>query len=156
MLAAMKIALALAAVLLAAAVPAAAQETPPGPDATATVTAFAPGQVWTLKDTALDGTRLIVDKLETVDGQSVVHVSLTGVPVPGAAPMTMAHLPFSEDAVRESVDRLVQSNGQPFPGFADGYAQWQQAHGGVFTASVSVVIGLIVTAVHAPPPGQSG
>ena len=153
----MKIAFAVAALALMTC-PAMAQDmvTPPAAEAPNT-TAFAPGQVWTLKDPAFAGARLIVDKVEMLGEQHIVHISLTDVP-PGVSQLsTFAHLPFSEDAVRQSVDALAEPDGQPYPGFAAGYAQWQAAKGGVFTVPVPDVIGLLNAALHAPPPdGQRG
>ena len=117
-------------------------------------TPFAPGQVWTLSDKAFPDALITIDKVETWNGRPIVHISVTNLP-PAAGITTVAHMPFADSALRASVGTLVQADGQPFAGFQDGYRQWQDAKGGVYTITVGKALQLAIGMLRggdAPPP----
>ena len=49
----------------------------------------------------------------------------------------VAHAPFDAEVLANSVDKLVGTSSQTAPQFDQGYANWKQANGGVFTVPVS-------------------
>jgi hypothetical protein len=128
-------------------------------------TPFAPGQVWTLVDPDFPQAKIIVDKVEMWNNQPIVHISITGVQTPAVAGQshsftTVEHMPFTQAALRASVDALVQTDGQPFAGFEGGYQQWQDAKGGVFTIPVGQALrsalGMVQSAQPQPSNGDKG
>lgn len=103
--------------------------------------AFAVGQTWTLSGAAYPTVRVVIDKLETWHGKPIAHITLLEVPVPAAGnraagTTTFQHLPFAEDALRQSVGVLVDAHGEAYAGYRGGYDDWKAANGGVFTISV--------------------
>jgi hypothetical protein len=100
------------------------------------------GQEWRFRARTQDpDPRLVIDKLETLPkAGNVVHVSIRGVRVrnphaPGGYSDTIRHMPFSRAAVESSITTLLQDS-VALPGFEEGYQEWRQAQGGVFTVSV--------------------
>ncbi len=59
----------------------------------------------------------------------------------------VAHAPFDADALADSVDKLVSNGEQTAPQFEQGYANWKQANGGVFTVPVSKLPELLFNAL---------
>lgn len=109
---------------------------------------FEPGQVWRFRSrTGSDGAHLVVLKTEALPGLGdVVHIAVEGVmlPGPGGAVVTrIAHVPFSEQAIDESVTEMLRS-GAPLPDFQTEYDVWRNGDMddgyGVFTVPVHVVI----------------
>jgi hypothetical protein len=109
--------------------------------------AFGVGQVWTLKN-APDEARFTVMQIDQAGSHKIVHGSPTGFPsVPmGDHVITLngGHMPFSEDALRRSVDMLERSNAPVTKSFREGYAEWKSANGGAFTLTVSEAIAVTV------------
>jgi hypothetical protein len=52
-------------------------------------------------------------------------------------------MPFDKTALAGSVDKLLATGVSPDPGFENGYKQWRDAKGGIFTISVEKVINLV-------------
>jgi hypothetical protein len=100
---------------------------------------FAVGQVWTLKG-APDGSRFTVMQIDIIAGETVVHGSPSGFPPvvlkDSVVLVSGGHMPFSEDAVRRSVDGLERSDASVTATFRSGYDQWKSANGGVFTITI--------------------
>jgi len=100
--------------------------------------AFQVGQMWSVKDS---GIRIVVGRVEPFgNGMTAVSISVFDVPCPPAAgctTTTLAHAPFDSGALAASVDRLLGTDAQTAPQFEQGYEQWKQAKGGVFTVPVS-------------------
>jgi hypothetical protein len=94
-----------------------------------------------------DGSTLIVGKVETTPKLGViVHVSLAGLRVknshaPTGYSETIAHMPFAEAALENSVTTLASSAVPAPPAFSDGYGEWRQAFdrgkAGAFTITVA-------------------
>lgn len=113
---------------------------------------FAPGQVWQYHTRPQEhGSRLLVLRVEQDAALGeIVHVAVLGLKLrnPRSASGvsdTIAHLPFSEDAVRGSVVRLEGFSDESLA--FDGYATWREAferdEAGIFTISVrEAVIGM--------------
>jgi hypothetical protein len=110
---------------------------------------FEVGQVWSLQAPMDANARIRIGRIE--DNGQTIHISLWGQPVEpieGAlsSPLVAGHLPISADALRSSVNALVDE--APLEGlmFEDGYGQWRDARGGVFTITVAeIVVSLIET-----------
>ena len=99
---------------------------------------FAPGQLWSVKGSAL---KVIVGRVEPLGERSVVHVSVTGISGFPALPNVgvfdaVSHMPFDAATLADSVDRLLASDATPLRDFEIGYAEWKSAAGGVFTLTV--------------------
>jgi hypothetical protein len=102
---------------------------------------YHPGQVWTFKaPTNQPNTRLTILKVESTKKLgTIIHVALSGVSY-GPGQTTIGHLPFSEEAIDESVLKLERESG-PIPEFIDGYKRWREAFdggkAGIFTIGVA-------------------
>ena len=108
--------------------------------------AFVVGQVWTLSGTDLVEVRIVIDRLENWNNQPIAHISVTDLPKhEGGFQGTIYHLPFTELALRASVDKLVIAAGTSFPGFEAGYDEWKAANGGVFTITVQQAVAGILS-----------
>ena len=109
--------------------------------------AFAPGQMWTLKNSPA---KIIVVRVEAWRDQTAVHLSVVDIPTPDELKCFdhIDHMPFDSEALAASVDRLVASDAKPENGFEQGYADWQAKHGGIFTISVSAVIESLSAKAH--------
>jgi len=121
-------------------------------------TAFAPGQIWTLKSDAFPGALVEIGKTESLGGHPIVHVTVLNVPVINAAGQpdttTLGHLPFDEAALRKSVGELVKTGAPPYPRFEEGYDTWKSANGGVFTISLPEVIKICLGMIPPKPAEQ--
>ncbi|MBI1359384.1 MAG: hypothetical protein GC155_03775 [Alphaproteobacteria bacterium] len=118
---------------------------------------LAVGQVWTFKDAPSKESRVVIRKLEKIDGEDVVHLSVHGVPFVragnGLIGGVIGHEPFEQQAFLASIDKLTAEPRPADPLFAEGYKQWHDAHGGVYTISVAQSIELMRQTVqksHAP------
>ena len=111
---------------------------------------FRVGQQWNYRTRPQDaGATLVVVKVEaSTKLGTIVHISLSGLKHknphhPGGLSETVAHLPFSEAALAQSVTDLVEANA-PLPEFVDGYNQWRNAfdagRAGVFSISVAEAV----------------
>ncbi|HJW40317.1 MAG TPA: hypothetical protein VJ476_03705 [Rhizomicrobium sp.] len=118
------------------------------PASAADTTTFEAGQMWTVKGSDM---RIVVGRVEPFGGgKSAVSVSVLDVPCPptaGCTTTTVAHAPFDSDVLAASVDKLVATGVQPAPQFDQGYANWKQAKGGVFTVPVSKLPDLLFHAI---------
>jgi hypothetical protein len=116
----------------------------------ADTTAFQPGQMWTVKNSDI---RIVVGRIEPfVKSKTAVSISVFNVPCPpeaGCKTTVVAHAPFDAEVLANSVDELVGTSAQTAPQFDQGYANWKQAHGGVFTVPVSKLPELLFKATGA-------
>ena len=100
--------------------------------------AFEVGQKWTIKDS---GMTIVIGEVEPYPGnKTAVSISVFDVPLPpqsGQPTVDVAHVPFDEQALLQSVDKLVGTGAAPAPDFAGGYNGWKKAKGGIFTVPVT-------------------
>ena len=115
--------------------------------------AFAAGQIWSLAAPMNPQARIRIGRIED-DGETV-HISLWGVParIPEdsdaiASSLVAGHLPITKTALRASVAAQVSEEAPADLGFEDGYRTWRDAHGGVFTISVSEIVDVIFATVR--------
>lgn len=114
---------------------------------------FAAGQVWAYKCRDQDkGSTLMVTKVEQNGDKTFVHIRLDNVNIenPGPPPCvmhTVAHVPISEEALSQSVVKLVKTNVPVQLQSMEGYEGWRQqfiAHrAGVFSIPVAEVVAFI-------------
>lgn len=108
---------------------------------------FAVGQEWSVKPTGEDAStslHVIIDKIEPSDGQTIVHVSITGITCPNGKTVSLGHAPIEARALSASVDHIVATDAQPAHGFAESYANWKAESGGSWSVSVpEIAAGLL-------------
>lgn len=84
---------------------------------------FKSGQLWKYKCRAgEERSKLLILFVETINEQNIVHVTIAG----GCADNPM-HMPFSEEAIRDSVMGLCK-DGCPIPDYDEGYLYWKQQY----------------------------
>ena len=104
---------------------------------------FKPGDTWTYATRPEDPqSTLTILKVESTNKLGVfVHIRVNSVRIrtaDGSELNTVAHMPISREALVKSVERKQQSGS--VPDFHDGYADWREHCGGVFTISVAEAI----------------
>ena len=91
-------------------------------------------------------------------GGVIVHIKIVGVSVknpgaPSGRSTELSHIPISGDALEKSV---IEKSAEPISldGFEEGYETWKKAtggkSGGVFTVSVSEIVGFVEDALSHP------
>jgi len=103
------------------------------------VVAFAPGQMWTIKNSPA---KIIIGRVEPWRGRTAVHVSVVDIPTPDDLKLFdhIDHMPFDSEALAASADKLIAVDARPASGFQPGYDDWQARHRGLFTISVAAVV----------------
>jgi hypothetical protein len=107
---------------------------------------FRPGQVWQYKTRpGEEESTITILKVETLPKLgTIVHVRVEKIRLRnctgGPEPDKFEHMPFARDAIERSVTKLVRE--KKVPDFSDGYEQWRNACGGVYTISVAEAIGV--------------
>ena len=117
---------------------------------------FAPGQMWSINSAQPTTTKVVVGRVEPLNGKVAVHVSLIDVPVPSGArnagALTMVgHMPFEQSALAASVDQLLATGMSPPSGFEAGYREWQANKGGIFTISVAKAVDIMFDTLKRRP-----
>jgi len=111
---------------------------------------FQSGQMWTVKNSDI---RIVVGRVEPFGkSKTAVSISVFDVPCPpqaGCKTTVIAHAPFDADALADSVAKLVSTNAPTASQFQQGYTNWKQANGGVFTVPVSRLPDLLFKATGA-------
>lgn len=116
--------------------------------------AFAAGQVWSIKS-APPSLKVVVARIEPWNDKVAVHVSIVGALVPegvqGAGNLIqIGHMPFEESALAGSVDRLL-ATGQRIDATADeGIAVWRRDRGGIWTLGVVEAVAALFEALRQP------
>lgn len=110
---------------------------------------FEAGQNWKYHTrSGEENSKLTILKVEKVNNETIVHVALSGLKIknphsPEGVSETIDHLPFSKEAVIESVTEQSTFENQ-LPDFMEGYKEWKQAFesgkGGVFTITVKEAV----------------
>jgi hypothetical protein len=108
---------------------------------------FAVGQEWSVKPAGKDSStslHVIIDKIEPSEGQTILHVSITGITCPNGNTVSLGHAPIDATALSASVDHIVATGVQPAHGFAESYANWKAERGGSWSVSVpEIAAGLL-------------
>jgi hypothetical protein len=109
---------------------------------------YKPGQVWTYKTRAneQESTLTILRVEEMPDKKRIVHIRVDHIPLTnctgGRAPDTFEHMPFSKEALNESVIEVVRTG--TVPDFRSGYSEWRAAwdagNAGYYTISVALAL----------------
>jgi len=111
--------------------------------------AFAVGQKWTVKNS---GMTIVVGRIDPfAGGKTAISISVFDVPCPpgtGCTTTTIGHAPFDRDALAKSVDKLIGTSVPTADQFENGYTNWQQAKGGIFTVPVSELPNLLTTTIQ--------
>jgi hypothetical protein len=107
------------------------------------------GEAWRFRGgPGQDGAVLTVLRVERFGDRVFVHVRLDGVRIvhAGGIATWVAHLPFDEAAIRESVTSRVDE-GIDTSGLLEGYAAWREAfdagQAGAFSIPVAEAIGVV-------------
>ena len=113
---------------------------------------FRVGQVWHYKTRPQEpNSTFTIVRIDNLPGGTVIHISVRSVKVRNPRSKTgfsetIAHSPFWESAIRQSVDQLAEENAES-PNYEEGYREWRRAidagEGGVFTISVAESIDLM-------------
>ena len=111
---------------------------------------YKPGQVWSYKTRAneQESTLTILRVEETPEKKRIVHIRVDHIQLTNCtgkpAPDTFEHMPFSKEALNESVIKVVHTGA--VPDFRSGYSEWRIAwdagNAGYYT--ISVALGLDV------------
>ena len=111
------------------------------------------GQVWKYQNSSdNEDSRVWIKMVELdVQGNPIVHISVTNVVVPERDPMFVSHLPYDAKALMEclterQVEKQEWSRDDDY--FGEGYGMWFEAYNvgeaGVFTAPLSeVLVGML-------------
>lgn len=103
-----------------------------------------------------EGSTLTVLKVEALPQRgTIVHLRVDGVRIaspqaPGGVLNEVAHMPFTERAVADSVTTR-QPDAATLPQFADGYNRWRQDRGGVFDIPVAQAVDQLQSIIDGQP-----
>lgn len=106
---------------------------------------FAPGQEWSVTSTQPTTMKVIIGRVEPWNGEIAVHVTVIDIVGPPGAlnagrTITIGHMPFEQSAFAASVSQLLATD-VPLPAiFEEGYRDWRQAKGGIYTISVAKAV----------------
>lgn len=121
------------------------------------MTNFAAGQVWKYKSRDHESeSRVIICRVEAHDKAGhIVHIFVGNLKMksqhaPDGVANTISHMPFSEEAVQNSVTELEGE--VDVPDFQEGYAMWKEAfdkgEAGYFTGSVAESVDFMEQAMN--------
>jgi len=120
------------------------------PSVAETPPTFAVGQEWTVKPSDRNeptSLHVIIVKIETSGGQTVVHTSLTGIKCPNGNTVSLGHAPIDADALSASVDRVIATGVQPAHGFEESYTHWKADAAGAWNVSVPEISAMLLKEV---------
>jgi hypothetical protein len=105
---------------------------------------FRPGQVWQYKTRSHEqNSTLTILKIESLPKLgTIIHIRVEKIRLRnctgGPEPDKFEHMPFARDAIERSVTKLLKESS--VPDFHDGYDQWRNDCGGVYTITVAEAI----------------
>lgn len=102
---------------------------------------FRPGQVWEYKTRPGEEKSVVtILKVESWPKGIIVHIRVDKVHIKncsgGSELETIEHMPFSREAVENSVTKLAREDSR-VPDFQAGYDDWRKACGGVYTIPIA-------------------
>jgi hypothetical protein len=114
--------------------------------------ALAEGQVLTFAHAPVETARVVIQKIEPgIAGDDAVHVSVYGLPpFPTGVPGVIAHMPFSRQALEASLSTLTDEVAPADVDIGDGYRNWKEAEGGIFTIPVAQAVRYVVDVAFGP------
>ena len=110
------------------------------------------GQRWSYHGRSEDqGSTLVIGAVQT--NPAIIYVTVEGVMLPnGSQASSISHMPFSEEAIDQSVIELLAEGVASGLSFEEGLTQWQTDKGGYFSVSVAEAIATIMTATQPASP----
>jgi hypothetical protein len=122
---------------------------PQVPSAPPPLSKYRPGQVWAFHaSTVAPGATLTILRVENHEQfGKIVHISVSGVRLPKGG-TSIGHMPFAEASIDRSVTKMIH-DGDGIVKTNEGYDQWREERGGVFTISVADGINSIKQAIAA-------
>ncbi len=114
---------------------------------------FKVGQVWQYRTRPQEPkSTLIIFRIDSGAKGAVMHVRIVGLRVPNPHAQSgfneiLPHAPFSEQALRQSVTKMVAETSD-FGDSLDAIQEWEKAHGGVWTISVSEVVKMTAATIR--------
>ena len=122
------------------------------------ITKFAEGQVWTYSTRPGESeSRITIVRLDDdVEYGNIIHIFISNVAIPNPqAPhgktTYIAHLPYAEDALDQSVAALERDSAE-IPDYEEGYRLWREAfedgEAGVFTIPVEQAIDVVQETIN--------
>ena len=109
---------------------------------------YKPGQVWSYKTRPSEqqSTLTILRVEETPEKKRIVHIRVDHIQLTnckgGPAPDTFEHMPFSKEALNESVVKVIRTGA--VPDFHSGYSEWRAAwdagNAGYYTIAVALAL----------------
>jgi hypothetical protein len=97
------------------------------------------GQEWSIKAAPPSSAKVVIGRIETINGREIVSVSIIDVPT-DHGPSTVGHAPFEKSALLGSLDSLIATRIPTDSNFEQGYQQWKSANGGYFTIGIAQAI----------------
>lgn len=95
---------------------------------------------------------VVIGKLEDLTGSPIAHVTIRDA-TPGARLPEVGHSPFFARVLEASCPEIV-GRGAVSAEFENGYAQWREAQGGVFTITVEQALDLSASMLPQPASGS--
>jgi len=120
---------------------------------------FSVGQVWKYKTRPHEtDSRLTIVRIDSDDYEygDIIHIYISSVDIPnpdapGGKTIYIAHLPYQEDALSESVTELETST-KELPDYQKAYKMWKESFdkskAGVFDIGVSEAVGFLEQSVN--------
>ena len=106
---------------------------------------YSPGQVWSYHTRkGEESSTITVLRVESLPKVGViVHVRVDGIRLKncsgGPSPMSIGHSPISKDALDRSVTTMLKQ-GLAVPDYMEGYKNWREACGGVYTITLGKIL----------------
>lgn len=109
---------------------------------------FEAGQIWRYRTRAgEEQSRAYIARVDTLpDGAPAFHLRLDGVRIAtpcledGSGVQTeLPHVPVSLQTLQTSLTEL-QASQQPMPDISEGWQQWKDAQGGIFTITLAEIL----------------
>ncbi len=119
---------------------------------------FSAGQIWKYKTRpGEEASRLVVCKVETHEKfGTIIHIHVEDLAIknprpPGGVSRVIGHLPFAEEALRQSVVTIAGRR-KTLPDYEEGYKTWKEAFdagkAGIFTVPVAEVVAFMEQALN--------
>ena len=108
------------------------------------------GQVWAFDvENSGDDNALIIQRIEPAEDTGfpydVYHISMfVDIPLGEMDELVVGHLPVSRETLDASVTETSERDMSTFSDWEEGYREWQNAKGGVFTIPMDEIVAFLV------------